>query len=216
MPGSSTSCRVIAIPGGCLYKCSPLAHLGLNRLASSTRPARKAMQFGYFDDAAKEYVITRPDTPRPWANYLGTTEYGAIITNNAGGYSFYRSASNGRFLRLRSNAVPLDQPGRYFYLRDRDNGDFWSASWQPVGKSLDNYESVCRHGTAYTIITSQYDGIETESTYFVQLKQTFEYSHCTSPTARQSRGNFPSSHIVSLPVLPTFITIWSTCNIPSS
>ena len=95
------------------------------------------MQFGYFDDAAKEYVITRPDTPRPWANYLGTTEYGAIITNNAGGYSFYRSASNGRFLRLRSNAVPLDQPGRYFYLRDRDNGDFWSASWQPVGKSLE-------------------------------------------------------------------------------
>ena len=133
------------------------------------------MQFGYFDDPAKEYVVARPDTPRPWANYLGTTEYGAIITNNAGGYSFYRSASHGRFLRLRSNAVPLDQPGRYFYLRNRDNGDFWSASWQPVGKPLEKYESVCRHGTAYTIITSKYDGIETESTYFVPLKQTFEY-----------------------------------------
>jgi len=133
------------------------------------------MQFGHFDDEAKEYVVTRPDTPRPWSNYLGSTEYGAIITNNAGGYSFYRSAANGRFLRLRSNSVPLDQPGRYFYLRDRQSGEFWSASWQPVGKPLDRYKSVCRHGTAYTVITSQYDSIETEATYFVPLGQTFEY-----------------------------------------
>jgi cellobiose phosphorylase len=133
------------------------------------------MQFGYFDDEAKEYVVTRPDTPRPWSNYLGSTEYGAIITNNAGGYSFYRSAAMGRFLRLRSNSVPLDQPGRYFYLRDRSSGDYWSASWQPVGKPLDQYKSTCRHGTAYTIITSEYDSIETESTYFVPLGQTFEY-----------------------------------------
>src|SRR6186997_1532132 len=78
------------------------------------------MQFGYFDDQAREYVVTRPDTPKPWSNYLGTTDYGAIITNNAGGYSFYRSAANNRFLRMRSNSVPLDQPGRYFYVRDRD------------------------------------------------------------------------------------------------
>ncbi len=133
------------------------------------------MQFGYFDDAAREYVVTRPDTPRPWSNYLGSTDYGAIITNNAGGYSFYRSAANHRFLRLRSNSVPLDQPGRYFYLRDADSSDYFSASWQPVGKPLDQYRSVCRHGTAYTIITSQYSGIETESTYFVPLGQTFEY-----------------------------------------
>lgn len=133
------------------------------------------MQFGYFDDQAREYVVTRPDTPRPWSNYLGTTEYGAIITNNAGGYSFYRSAANHRFLRLRSNSVPLDQPGRYFYLRDSDNGDFWSASWQPVGKPLEQYQSTCRHGTAYTIISSKYDEIESESTYFVPLGQTFEY-----------------------------------------
>jgi cellobiose phosphorylase len=133
------------------------------------------MQFGYFDDEAKEYVVTRPDTPRPWSNYLGTTEYGAIITNHAGGYSFYRSAAGHRFLRLRSNSVPLDQPGRYFYLRDRATGDYWSASWQPVGKPLDQYRSTCRHGTAYTIITSSYAGIETEATYFVPLGQTFEY-----------------------------------------
>ena len=81
------------------------------------------MKYGHFDDEAREYVVTRPDTPRPWSNYLGTTEYGAIITNHAGGYSFYKSAARHRFLRLRGNSVPLDQPGRYFYLRDRSNGD---------------------------------------------------------------------------------------------
>ena len=133
------------------------------------------MHYGHFDDKAREYVITRPDTPRPWANYLGSTEYGALITNNAGGYSFYKTALNGRFLRARSNAVPMDQPGRYFYLRDNESADYWSSSWQPVGKPLSKYKSTCRHGTAYTIITSRYSGIETESTYFVPLGQTFEY-----------------------------------------
>jgi cellobiose phosphorylase len=133
------------------------------------------MQYGYFDDAAKEYVITRPDTPGSWSNYLGSTEYGAIITNNAGGYGFYKSGARGRFLRLRFNSVPLDQPGRYFYLRDRSSGDYWSASWQPVGKPLDQYQSTCRHGTAYTIIESRYAGIATEATYFVPLGQAFEY-----------------------------------------
>jgi cellobiose phosphorylase len=132
------------------------------------------MQFGYFDDINKEYVITRPDTPRSWSNYLGSTEYGAIITNNAGGYSFYKSAAQGRFTRLRFNAVPLDQPGRYLYLHDHDNGDYWSASWQPVGKPLDEYKSECRHGSAYTIISSEYAGIRAETTYFVPLGRNFE------------------------------------------
>ncbi len=133
------------------------------------------MQYGYFDDAAKEYVITRPDTPQSWSNYLGSTEYGAVITNNAGGYGFYKSGARGRFLRLRFNSVPLDQPGRYFYLRDGENGDFWSASWQPVGKALDQYESICRHGTAYSVFESRYGGIASEATYFVPLGQSFEY-----------------------------------------
>jgi N,N'-diacetylchitobiose phosphorylase len=133
------------------------------------------MQYGHFDDKAREYVITRPDTPRPWSNYLGSTEYGAIITNHAGGYSFYKSGATGRFLRMRFNSVPMDQPGRLFYVRDRDSGDFWSGSWQPVGKPLDQYESTCRHGMAYTIIESRYAGIKTEATYFVPLGQTFEY-----------------------------------------
>jgi len=133
------------------------------------------MKYGYFDDEAKEYVITRPDTPQSWSNYLGSTEYGAIITNNAGGYGFYRSAARGRFLRLRFNSVPMDQPGRYFYLRDRESGDTWSASWQPVARPLDRYQSVCRHGTAYTVIESRYAGIASETTYFVPLGQNFEY-----------------------------------------
>ena len=133
------------------------------------------MQFGHFDDEAREYVITRPDTPRPWSNYLGSTEYGAIITNHAGGYSFYKSGATGRFLRMRFNSVPGDQPGRLFYLRDQDDGDFWSAAWQPVGKPLSQYTSTCRHGMAYTVIESHYAGIATEATYFVPLGQTFEY-----------------------------------------
>ncbi len=133
------------------------------------------MQYGYFDDVAKEYVITRPDTPLSWSNYLGSTEYGAIITNNAGGYGFYRSGARGRFLRLNFNSIPMDQPGRYFYLRDRESGDYWSASWQPVGKPLDRYESLCRHGTAYTVIESRYAGIASQATYFVPLGQAFEY-----------------------------------------
>lgn len=133
------------------------------------------MKYGYFDDEAKEYVITRPDTPTSWSNYLGSTEYGAIITNNAGGYGFYKSGARGRFLRLFFNSVPMDQPGRYFYLRDRESGDYWSGSWQPVGKPLDEYQSECRHGTAYTVIRSRYAGIASEATYFVPLGQNFEY-----------------------------------------
>jgi len=133
------------------------------------------MKFGYFDDPNREYVITRPDTPASWSNYLGDTNFGAVITNNAGGYGFYKSGAQGRYLRLRFNSIPMDQPGRYFYIRDMDDGDYWSASWQPVGKPLDQYESVCHHGTAYTTIESKYAGIVSEATYFIPLDQTFEY-----------------------------------------
>ncbi|MBE2214834.1 MAG: N,N'-diacetylchitobiose phosphorylase [Opitutaceae bacterium] len=133
------------------------------------------MHYGHFDDHAREYVITRPDTPRPWSNYLGSTEYGAIITNHAGGYSFYKSGATGRFLRMRFNSIPMDQPGRLFYVRDNESEDFWSASWQPVGKPIEKYKSKCRHGMAYTILESEYAGIATEATYFVPLGQTFEY-----------------------------------------
>ncbi|HCE45826.1 MAG TPA: N,N'-diacetylchitobiose phosphorylase [Lentisphaeria bacterium] len=132
------------------------------------------MQYGHFDDRNKEYVIDRPDTPKSWSNYLGTTEYGAIITNNAGGYSFYKSSAQGRYTRTRTNAIPLDQPGRYFYIRDNESKDYWSTSWQPVGKPLNKYKTICRHGTAYTVIESEYSEIKTEATYFVPLESNFE------------------------------------------
>ncbi len=132
------------------------------------------MQYGYFDDINKEYVITSPNTPLSWSNYLGSTQYGAIITNNAGGYSFYKSAAQGRFTRLRFNSIPMDQPGRYFYIHDKDSKDYWSGSWQPVGKPLDQFKSECRHGSAYTKIKSDYAGIQTNVTYFVPLGKDYE------------------------------------------
>lgn len=132
------------------------------------------MQYGTFDEKNKEYVITRPDTPRPWSNYLGSPEYGGIITNHAGGYSFYKSAGTGRFMRFRFNSIPADQPGRYVYFHDHATNDYWSASWQPVGKPLGKFKSVCRHGTAYTIIEAIYNGIKSQVTYFVPLGRTFE------------------------------------------
>ena len=135
------------------------------------------MQYGHFDDAAREYVITRPDTPRAWSNYLGSRRYGAIITNNAGGYSFTRSPASGRFLRHRYNAVPMDMPGRQFYLRDAASGDFWSAAWQPVGKPLEQYKTSTRFGPGYAVIESEYSGIISQATYFVPLDQDFEYWH---------------------------------------
>ena len=130
------------------------------------------MQFGYFDDEKREYVITRPDTPAPWANYLGSPEYGAVISNNAGGYSFAKSGANGRILRYVFNN--FDQPGRYIYIRDNASKDFWSASWQPVGKDLESYKSECHHGTAYTKMLADYSDIHSEALYYVPLNKSYE------------------------------------------
>ena len=132
------------------------------------------MNYGHFDEKNKEYVITRPDTPSAWANYLGSPEYGAIISNNAGGYSFVKSGANGRVIRYRFNSVPNDQPGRYVYIKDNEDGDFWSASWAPVCKPLDSFKSECRHGTAYSVITSEYKSIKSEVTYYVPKDATYE------------------------------------------
>jgi N,N'-diacetylchitobiose phosphorylase len=130
------------------------------------------MRYGYFDDKNREYVIDRPDTPAPWVNYLGSPEYGAIISNHAGGYSFVKSGANGRILRYVFNN--FDQPGRYLYIRDNQSGDYWSASWQPVGKDLAHYKSTCRHGMGYTRMTACYDGIESEALYYVPLGKSHE------------------------------------------
>lgn len=135
------------------------------------------MQFGYFDDEKREYVITRPDTPAPWANYLGSPEYGALISNNAGGYSFVKSGANGRILRYVFNQ--FDEPGRYIYIRDNEDKDYWSASWQPVGKNLQEYKSECRHGLSYTKMIADYHAIHTETLYYVPLGKTYEIWNIT-------------------------------------
>jgi len=110
------------------------------------------MRYGTFDDERREYVIARPDTRLPWINYLGCESYFGIISNTAGGYSFYRDARLRRVTRYRYNNVPLDCNGRYIYLRDDDTGEFWSPSWQPTRRELEGY--TCRHGLGYTIIGS--------------------------------------------------------------
>ena len=130
------------------------------------------MQYGYFDDKEREYIITCPDTPAPWVNYLGSPEYGAIISNNAGGYSFAKSGANGRILRYVFNQ--FDEPGRYIYIRDNLSKDYWSASWQPVGKNLTRYKSECRHGMAYTKMRALYAGISSEVLYYVPLDAAHE------------------------------------------
>ncbi len=129
------------------------------------------MQFGFFDDARKEYVITTPTTPYPWINYLGSQEYFSLISNTAGGYSFYKDAKLRRITRYRYNNVPLDLGGgKYYYIND--DGDVWSPGWAPVKKELDKYE--CRHGMGYTKITGARGGIETDVTYFVPIDTNAE------------------------------------------
>jgi cellobiose phosphorylase len=130
------------------------------------------MRYGHFDDDQREYVITRPDTPLPWINYLGSDDYFGIISNTAGGYSFYRDARLRRLTRYRYNNAPLDLGGRYLYLRDDDSGRSWSPTWQPTLGDLEDY--TCRHGMGYTIIASRHDGIRAEITYFVPPGQTLE------------------------------------------
>ena len=130
------------------------------------------MQYGYFDDQAREYVITNPNTPAPWANYLGSPAYGAIVTVNAGGYSFVQSGAAGRIIRYVFNQ--FDEPGRYIYIRDEETGEFWSASWKPVKKPLDQYKTECHHGTSYTEIISEYNGIRSRALYYVPMGATHE------------------------------------------
>ncbi|MGZ4359967.1 MAG: GH36-type glycosyl hydrolase domain-containing protein [Gaiellaceae bacterium] len=137
----------------------------MSALEAGTASAIGANPYGHFDAEAREYVITRPDTPTPWINYLGEGRYGGIVSNTGGGYSFDRDPRNRRVSRYRYNAIPDDQPGRYVYLRDEESGEYWSATWQPVKRSLDGYE--CRHGAGYTRISASLGGIASEILYFV-------------------------------------------------
>jgi cellobiose phosphorylase len=130
------------------------------------------MRFGYFDDHHREYVITQPDTPLPWINYLGSESYFGLISNTGGGYSFYQDSRLRRLTRYRYNNIPADEGGRYVYLRDNASGAYWSPTWQPTRTALDSYE--CRHGMGYTHIASTRDGIEARVLYFVPPGQTLE------------------------------------------
>ena len=141
------------------------------------------MQYGHFDDINREYVITRPDTPLPWINYLGCEEYFGLISNTAGGYSFYRDARLRRLTRYRYNNAPLDFGGRYLFLRDNVTGDFWSPSWMPTRRKLQDY--TCRHGMGYSIIGSTYEGIKAETLYFVPLGETLEVWQVTLTNQRE-------------------------------
>lgn len=132
------------------------------------------MKFGQFDETNREYVITRPDTPVPWSNYIGNAQFGGLVTNNGIGYSFYKSAAQGRLTRYRFNEHSAAQPGRFVYLLDRDSGDFWSNTWQPVAKPLDQFKAECRHGSGYSIAKALYGGIGSEVTTFVPQGATYE------------------------------------------
>ena len=130
------------------------------------------MTYGHFDDRRREYVITRPDTPLPWINYLGCEAYFGIISNTAGGYSFYRDARLRRLTRYRYNNVPPDVGGRYLYVRDDETGDFWSPTWQPTRHDAEDY--TCRHGMGYTVIGSARKGVRADICYFVPLGADLE------------------------------------------
>ncbi|MGD8778435.1 MAG: glycosyl transferase [Ignavibacteria bacterium] len=131
------------------------------------------MSYGFFDDAQKEYVINRPDTPLPWINYLGTKDFYGIISNTAGGYCFYRDAKLRRLTRYRYNNIPMDSNGRYIYIKDGDA--VWDPMWKPMRVDLDKYE--CRHGLGYTKIKSEKKGLQAEVLYFIPPEARNEIWH---------------------------------------
>ena len=146
------------------------------------------MRYGHFDDERREYVITRPDTPLPWINYLGSEEYFALLSNTAGGYSFFRDARLRRLIRYRYNNAPLDVGGRFLYVRDDDTGDYWNPGWQPTQRELDDYR--CRHGLGYSVIAGTRGGIRVETTYLVPPGETSRSGGRGSPmSARTPRGS---------------------------
>ncbi|MDR2897407.1 MAG: N,N'-diacetylchitobiose phosphorylase [Spirochaetaceae bacterium] len=132
------------------------------------------MQYGHFDNEKREYVIDRVDLPTSWTNYLGTEDLIGVINHTAGGYLFYKSAEYHRITRFRGNSIPMDRPGHYIYIRDDETGDYWSVSWQPVGKPLDQAKYTCRHGLSYSVYTCEYNGIYAEQTLFIPRGEAVE------------------------------------------
>ncbi|SFT51640.1 cellobiose phosphorylase [Lachnospiraceae bacterium XBD2001] len=133
------------------------------------------MKFGYFDDEAKEYVITTPKTPLPWINYLGSQDFFGLFSNTAGGYDFYKDAKLLRLTRYRYNNCPLDNGGRYYYIKDGDT--IWNPGWQPTQTPLDSYS--CRHGLGYSVITGSKNGVEAKLEAFVPVGDSCEINRIT-------------------------------------
>ena len=132
------------------------------------------MRYGFFDDEHREYVIERPDIPVSWTNYLGVRDFCVVISHNAGGYAFYKTAEHHRITRFRQNGVPLDRPGHYVYVRDDETGEYWSISWQPVGKDLSKASYQVRHGLSYSRFLCDYNGIHAEQLLFVPVHDDVE------------------------------------------
>ena len=132
------------------------------------------MQYGHFDNEKREYVIDRVDLPVSWTNYLGVKDLCVVVNHTAGGYMFYQSPEYHRVTRFRGNAVPMDRPGHYVYLRDAKDGDYWSISWQPVGKPLNQAKYTCRHGMSYTTYECDYKGIKASQTLMVPMDDAVE------------------------------------------
>ena len=132
------------------------------------------MMYGHFDNEKREYVIDRVDLPVSWTNYLGVKDLCVVVNHTAGGYMFYQSPEYHRVTRFRGNAVPMDRPGHYVYLRDAEDGDYWSISWQPVGKPLDQAKYTCRHGMSYTTYECDYKGIKASQTLMVPMDDAVE------------------------------------------
>jgi len=130
--------------------------------------------YGFFDTDHDEYVIDRVDLPGSWINYLGVEDWCSVLNQHAGGYSFFRSSQQGRVTRFRANAVPVDRPGHYLYLRDDTDGDYWSGTWQPVGKPLTEASYRTRVGLSYSVFESQYRGISTSQRVFVLIGEAVE------------------------------------------
>lgn len=132
------------------------------------------MKYGHFDNEKREYVIDRVDLPTSWTNYLGVKDMCVVVNHTAGGYMFYQTPEYHRVTRFRANAVPMDRPGHYVYLRDTEDGDYWSISWQPVGKPLDQAKYTCRHGMSYSVYECDYKGIKASQTLIVPKDDTVE------------------------------------------
>lgn len=132
------------------------------------------MRYGFFDDINREYVIERPDVPVSWTNYLGVKDLCTVISHNAGGYSFFKSTEHHRITRFRANGIPLDRPGHYVYIRDDETGEFWSISWQPVGKDFNKAKYTCRHGLSYSKFQCNYQNIEAEQLLFIPVDDDVE------------------------------------------